>query len=114
MEKINIKEAGKVTVVAIIGDIEFDDALEINETIKKVIDKGHFNLIFNLKDCSYIDSSGLGALVETMKECQRLQGDLRLCHLNNDFKDVLTMTRTIKYFQIFADEKSALQSFSAL
>lgn len=114
MEKLNIKDSGKVTIVSVIGDIEFDDALEINESIKKIIEKGRINLIFNLKDCSYIDSSGLGALIEALKECQRNNGDLRLCHLNNDFKDVLTMTRTIKYFQIYHDEQNALASFNGL
>lgn len=106
-----MKDTGKVTIISIIGDIEFDDALEINETIRSIIEKGQINLVFNLKDCSYIDSSGLGALVEALKECQRKNGDLRLAHLNNDFKDVLTMTRTIKYFQIYNDEKSAFESF---
>lgn len=112
MEKLAIKDKGNVTTVTVIGDIEFDDAMEINETIKEVINKGKVKMVFDLKGCSYVDSSGLGALVEANKQCHAGGGDLRLCNVCSDFKDVLVMTRTIKYFQIFNDINDAVASFN--
>ena len=111
MEKVTVKDRGDITVIAVQGDIEFDDALELNDILKSLLEKDRIKLVFNLKKCNYIDSSGLGALVEGLKESHRRAGDLRLCYLNGDFKDVLTMTRTIKYFQIYNDEESAIDSY---
>lgn len=111
MKKLDITEEGSVSWIKVIGDIEFDDALEVNDIIRYMVEEGKIYLVFDFEKCSYIDSSGLGSLVEALKLSTAKGGDLRLCNLNSDIKDVLTMTRALKYFQIYNSAAHAISSF---
>ncbi len=112
MERVTVEKVGNVAVLHIVGDIEFDDSIAVNEKFQEVIQKEGSRIVLDLKDCSYVDSSGLGALVEGLKAAQKARGDLRLCNLSADFKEVLMMTRTIKYFQVFDAVDKAIDSFN--
>jgi anti-sigma B factor antagonist len=114
MEKLDVEKNGNVVVLKIIGDIEFDDSITVNDRFKEVISAEGSKLVLDLQECSYVDSSGLGALVEGLKSAQKAQGDLRLCNLSEDFKEVLMMTRTMKYFQVFDSQDKAIDSFNAV
>ena len=111
MKNVTTIKKGSVIVIAIDGDIEFDDSIQLNETFNTIINKDTAKIVLDLKDCNYIDSSGLGALVEGLKATQKANGDLRLCHLNEDFQEILMMTRIIKYFQVFDSLDDAINSF---
>ena len=112
MKKVTTDKRGQIMVIAIEGDIEFDDSIQLNETFNQIIQNETNKFVLNLKECNYIDSSGLGALVEGLKATQKAGGDLRLCNLNEDFKEILMMTRIIKYFQIYDSVDEAMKSFN--
>ncbi len=111
MNEIVKESKGDIVILNIAGDIEFDDSIQLNETFSQSIADGNAKVVLNLKECNYIDSSGLGALVEGLKTTQKANGDLRLANLNEDFKEILMMTRIIKYFQTFDNVDSAVSSF---
>ena len=112
MEKLNVEKVGNVVVLKLVGDIEFDDSISVNEKFNDVIANVGSKIVLDLKECAYVDSSGLGALVEGLKNAQKAGGDLRLCHLSEDFREVLMMTRTMKYFQVFDSVDKAIESFN--
>jgi anti-sigma B factor antagonist len=111
MKQLIKEKKGEVVVFKIEGDVEFDDSIQLNETFIQTIAEGSAKIVIDLGECNYIDSSGLGALVEGLKSTQKANGDLRLASLNEDFKEILMMTRIIKYFQIFDNTESAVSSF---
>ena len=111
MKKVVTDKKSDVMLVTVEGDIEFDDSIQLNELFSLIIKKDTSKIVLDLKECNYIDSSGLGALVEGLKATQKANGDLRLCNLNDDFKEILMMTRIIKYFQIFNNVEDGLVSF---
>ncbi|MDD5456473.1 MAG: STAS domain-containing protein [Candidatus Margulisbacteria bacterium] len=112
MRKVSTEKKGNAVVLNVEGDIEFDDSIQLNETFNNIIKKESPKIVLNLKECNYIDSSGLGSLVEGLKATQKANGDLRLANLNEDFKEILMMTRIIKYFQIFDNVDDAVKSFN--
>ena len=105
------EKKGDITIISIDGDIEFDDSIQVNETFSNTVANESSKIVLNLKECQYIDSSGLGALVEGLKSTQKANGDLRLANVNEDFQEILMMTRIIKYFQIFSSVEDAVKSF---
>jgi anti-sigma B factor antagonist len=111
MDELKKEKKGDIVVLTIEGDVEFDDSIQINETFSQLIAEGSSKFVIDLGGCNYIDSSGLGALVEGLKVSQKANGDLRLSSLNEDFKEILMMTRIIKYFQIFDNTESAVKSY---
>src|SRR5207248_6064190 len=62
--KISKRKTDGVTVLDIVGRITAGDALSsLRETIRDEVAGGHHKILLNLKDVSYVDSSGLGELV---------------------------------------------------
>lgn len=112
MRDLTSEKKGSVVLVTIDGDIEFDDSIQINEHLSQTIKNNSAKLVLDLERCGYIDSSGLGALVEGLKATQKAKGDLRLCNLSEDFKEILMMTRIIKYFQVFDSVDDAINSYA--
>jgi anti-sigma B factor antagonist len=56
------------------------------------IDQGHRHLLINMEKVTFIDSSGLGALVSALKRLGR-DGELRVCSLNANVRSMFELTR---------------------
>src|SRR6266705_6637542 len=62
--KVTTRRADSVFVIEIAGRITAGEALAaLRQTIRDEVAKGHNKMLLNLKDVSYIDSSGLGELI---------------------------------------------------
>lgn len=81
------------------------------ERLQKLIDSGRTNIILNLKDVDYIDSTGLGALVMSYTSLQRAGGKIKLLNLSRRGIELLVMTKLTTIFEVFDDEQNAINSF---
>ena len=61
--EISQREADKVVILDIQGEIDLYIAPEIIDTIQKLIEVLECNIMINLEKVLYIDSSGIGALI---------------------------------------------------
>lgn len=71
---------------------------------------GYFNIILNLADVSFVDSSGLGVLVSALKEVSP-QGEIKLCEVRDGVRSIFELTRLDTVFDIHRSEKGAIASF---
>jgi len=81
------------------------------ERLQKLIDSGRTNIILNLKEVDYIDSTGLGALVMSYTSLQRAGGKIKLLNLSRRGIELLVMTKLTTIFEVFDDEQNAVNSF---
>jgi len=81
------------------------------ERLQKLIDSRRTNIILNLKDVDYIDSTGLGALVMSYTSLQRAGGKIKLLNLSRRGIELLVMTKLTTIFEVFDDEQNAINSF---
>ena len=81
-----------------------DKVAELNTASKR-------NLVLNLKDVDYIDSTGLGALVVCVTGLRRNGGNIKLENLNRRNVDLLVMTKLHTVFEVFNDEQDAVNSY---
>jgi len=72
---------------------------------------GKRNVVLNLKDVDYIDSTGLGALVVSVTGLRRNGGNIKLENLNRRTVDLLVMTKLHTVFEVFNDEQDAVNSY---
>src|SRR5947207_4257435 len=62
--KLTTRRADSVFIVDLAGKITAGEALGVfRQTIRDEVAKGHNKILLNLKDVSYVDSSGLGELI---------------------------------------------------
>ena len=101
-----------ITVVAPQGDLDMAAAEQMKRTLTKLLDEGNKKLLIDLGKVGYVDSSGMGALVASLKQARTAGGDLRLCALQDDVRAIFEMTRLNKAVTIHGSRTEALGAWA--
>jgi anti-sigma B factor antagonist len=83
---------------------------ELKAEMNRLFAAGSKELIVDLKDVRFIDSSGLGVLVSGFKNASTRQGSLKLASLQTQVKSMFELTRLHRVFDIFQTVDEALDS----
>lgn len=70
------------------------------------------DIVFDCSRLTFIDSSGLGAIVACLRQAINRQGDLKLARLGLRAMMLFELTKAKKLFSIYPDVESAVTSFS--
>lgn len=81
-------------------DFVVDEVAEFRMKINKLIEERNSDFIFNFNQCTFIDSTGLGALVSIYKKCAENGGSIKLQALNPEVEKLFKLTRLDKVFEI--------------
>jgi len=105
----HVKEVGGVPVVELEGEIDLSTSSIFKETVYQVIESGHNDVIIDLNELEFMDSTGLGVLVAALKKTSMAGGSIRLiCNKRNILK-VFTITGLDKVFSIYDNLQRCLQ-----
>ena len=106
------RDAGKVTVVDLSGRITLGDGSALlRKTVRGLLEDQRMQILLNLADVDYIDSSGIGELVSGFTAVKSRNGNLKLLHLTKKVRDLLQITKLFTVFDVYTDEGTALRSF---
>ena len=106
-------EVNDVAVVWLNGRIVLgEETVALREKVKGLLGEGKKKLVLNLKNVTFIDSSGIGALVAAHTSAKSMGASLRLCSLGSRTNELLQMTRLVTVFEISNSEEDAVSSFS--
>ena len=101
-----------VTVLDIEGNLALNENARFRKHVAGAIDAGVHKLIVNMARVKYMDSSGLGELISCYTALQRLNGHVKLLHLNNRLQYLLAITNLDSVFETFDSEPAAVSSFA--
>ena len=76
--EINTTEYNRCDVVKMAGRVDTYTAPKLQETMDALIDKGRYNLVFDMSDVDFLSSKGLWVLTETQKSTKKHRGKLVL------------------------------------
>jgi anti-sigma B factor antagonist len=113
--KIDIAEHNGTAVVRPTSQrVDLEVAGEFRAALVQLIDSGHRHLIVDMSDVSFVDSSGLGALVSALKALKVLKGggDVRLANVQPPVVALLEIIRLHRVFASYPTVDQAVQSFS--
>ncbi len=88
-----------------------EEAAALRETLRTLAAEGVRNVILNLENVAYIDSTGLGALVVCFTSLRKQGGKLKLENVNRRNIELLLFTKLTTVFELFNDEQDAVNSF---
>jgi anti-sigma B factor antagonist len=109
---INTRNKGDIVILDIAGEIDLYNAPEIKDIINKLIDEKKFNVIINLEQVSYIDSSGIGALISSLSNLKKYQGGLKIINVFASVRKVFELTKLTSFFEIYDLEDDAVNAFN--
>ncbi len=85
------------------GILERNTADILRRQISDVLNSGADTVLLDLKEVTFIDSSGLSALVTIKKKLQTTGAKLYICSIKNQVRVMFELTRLERVFQIFAN-----------
>ncbi len=105
------EHADNVAIVILTGaQLDASSAEEFKRDIAPVLE-GHGQVIFDLGQLGFIDSSGLGALLSCLRHLQARGGDLKLCNISKSVRALFELVRMHKIFHIFNTQEEAVHAF---
>jgi anti-sigma B factor antagonist len=112
--KIAARTVEGVAILDFAGRITLGEgSAQLRETVRNVMGEGKRNLVLNLSEVSYIDSSGIGELVSAFTTVNKMGGNLKLLNLTKRVKDLFQGNKLYTVFDVFDDEVAAVKSFPA-
>jgi len=108
---ISSRVRGDVVVLDISGEIDLYNAPEIKDIVNKLIEQKKYNVVINLKEVTYIDSSGIGALISSLSNLKKYQGGLKIINVFAAVKKVFELTKLTSFFDIYDSEEEAAKAF---
>ena len=86
--------------------------IALKDKINSLVGQGRKNVVLNLADVTYIDSSALGVIVSGYTTVQKAGGKLKLLHLTKRSHELMVITKLVDVFDFFDSEDEAVQSFA--
>lgn len=106
------RQADDVTIIDLSGQIKLGEGASIlRETVKDLLGKGQKNILLNLGEINYIDSSGIGELIAAFTSVRKEGGELKLLHLTKKVRDLLQITKLYTVFEVLDEETVAVAAF---
>ena len=106
------RQVNSVSVVDLSGRITLGEGCsQLRELIRDLLAKGQKNILLNLGEVTYIDSSGIGELVSGFTAVSNQGGHLKLLNLTKKVHDLLQITKLLTVFDVHDDEAKAVASF---
>jgi len=91
---ISTRQVGGITILDIGGRIVLgEESTSLRDVIRDLLKNGHKQILFNLGDVAYIDTTGLGSLVGAFTTVRKQGGDLKLLNLPEKFAGVMQITK---------------------
>lgn len=109
---LTVEERGKVVFLAIHEErLDAHNSGDLKAQMLKLFEEGKADLVLDLQEVKFVDSSGLGAMVSGFKNASSRNGSLKLAGLQLQVKSMFELTRLHRVFEIFPTVDEALASF---
>ena len=107
LELETTEQNGK-SVLTVRGEIDVYTAPRLRQTIVDLVEAGARDIVVDMEQVDFLDSTGLGVLVEGLKRVRSRQGDLALVATQDKILKIFDITGLSKAFQIHDSVAGAL------
>jgi anti-sigma B factor antagonist len=107
------RTAAGVAILELHGRLVLEDGDEnLRGAVDELIQAGRLDVLIDLHDVTYMDSAGIGAVVETYLRITHRGGKCKLLNPSLRVQKVLEITRLSTVIETFSDESSALRTYN--
>jgi len=116
MNDINISfsksdENPEVSVISVKGYVDTTTSADLEESLKRLLGKGRYDIVIDLGDVNYISSAGWGIFISEIKEIRENGGDLKLASMIGDVYEVFELLEFQTILESFDTVEEAVISF---
>jgi len=107
--KVEINKLGEQAIVSVAGEIDAYTAPKLREAIIPLAEEPNPNITINLKNVSYMDSTGLGVFVGLLKSVRKNGGQLNLVELSDRLERLFSITGLSDIIDISSKSEGGVQ-----
>lgn len=105
--------SGPVDAITLSGKLDASNGPRIREALKEHVADGRPFLVIDLSDVSFVDSTGLSALVSAFKVSREHAGEVALSGLQPPVRTLVELTRLHHVFRIYATAQDAVSDLGS-
>ncbi|TFH43533.1 MAG: anti-sigma factor antagonist [Chrysiogenales bacterium] len=91
--------------------IDIDNSRDLWIYFKTLVTGGALKIYVDLKNVEYIDSSGIGILINTAKLIRKHKGDIVLANASDEMREIFKVINLDNFIKIYNSEVEAVKSF---
>ncbi len=108
---VTIRQAGPISIVDVSGRLTSFESGALRDSISRLLKQHRTNIVLNLSDLQYLDSSGIGELARIYVSVVKASGQMKVVGLAPKVEEILKITQLYQVFPEFPSEEAALESF---
>ena len=106
----DIRKSAEMTVIVLSGDVDLHHSPALHSTLVDVTNERPRKLVVDLREVPYMDSSGVGTMVEVFRRVTAYKGKMILFGLNSRVRGVFEITKLDRFFTLCDTQEQAEQA----
>lgn len=110
--KLSVRKTDSVAILDVSGKLMGGpDADVFKEAVRNLLDEGYKNVVVNMSQVPFINSTGLGILISAYTTLRKEDGILKLTNVTERIDSLLMITKLGTIFETYSSEDKAVESF---
>lgn len=111
--KVKIIERYEAVILELKGNVMGGpEAIEFSDSLKKLISEGKKNIVLDLSEVKFMNSSGLGMMISGLTTVKKEGAALKLACVAEKIQSLLMITKLITIFETYDTIDDAIKSFN--
>jgi len=107
---LDIKQTGNTCSLRIKGQLKSSSVPDFDAALESALSNGCIYLILDLEQMPFIDSSGIGAVVNALRRTRQFGGDTKLVNPSSFATKTFKMVGILSLFGVFPTEQEAIDA----
>ena len=103
-----VRREGEEVVLVLAGEIDMKCSVKLRDKLLALLKDKPPVLVVNMAQVEFMDSSGLGTLVEALRWSRRNGGQFKLAELAQSVRSIFEISRLDSVFDVYDTEAEAL------
>jgi anti-sigma B factor antagonist len=109
---LNTRTVDDRTVIEVGGEIDVYTAPKLREALMGLVQGGTYNIVVDMEQVEFLDSTGLGVLVGGLKRVRSHDGSMTLVCTQERLLKIFRITGLTRVFEIHPDVDAAVAATS--
>ena len=111
MLSIETDNSQSASVVKVKGRVDSETAPELDNTLTKLLQENHNQIVLNLQGVDFMSSAGLRAVVKAYQAAKKSGGGLHLASVSEPVEIILRTVGMMQMLQMYPTEQEAIAAF---
>lgn len=109
--EVETKAIGDIDVLKLAGRLDADSTGYFKEKVSFLAEHNRVRLVIDMSAMTFIDSSGLGAIISALRLTRESGGNIKIAALQAPIRPIFKLTHLDRVFDLYGDTETALEKF---